>query len=79
MKSLTFALMLAVTASAAAYEDIDWYLIDQQRQLEQLRYEEQRRFEYEQDRYDQYDYQRRLQDSEDSWRSNPLCEDNQFC
>ena len=79
MKSLTFALMLAVTASAAAYDDIDWYLIDQQRQLEQLRYEEQRRFEYEQDRYDQYDYQRRLQESEDSWRSNPLCEDNQFC
>ena len=79
MKSLTFALMLAVAASAGAYDDIDWYQVDQQRQLEQLRYDEERRFRIEQDRYDQYDYQRRLQDSEDSWRSNPLCEDNQFC
>ena len=69
MKTLLVCLLFA--SPAFAYDqDQDWFDVNEQRQVDQYRLEEQRRFEYEQDRYDQYDYQQRRRETADTWADN---------
>ena len=67
MKTLLICLLLS--GPVFAYDqDHDWYVVNVERQVVQYRLVEQRRFEYEQDRYDQYDYQQRRRETADTWQ-----------
>ena len=69
MKTLLICLLFA--SPVFAYDrDQDWHDVNEQRQFDQYQLQEQRRFEYEQDRYDQYDYQQRRQESAETWADN---------
>jgi len=67
----TLLVLLLLSGPVLAYDrDQDWHDMNEQRQFDQYQLQEQRRFEYEQDRYDQYDYQRRRQETAETWADN---------
>ena len=67
----TLLVLLLLSGPVLAYDrDQDWHDVNEQRQVDQYRFEEQQRFLIEQDRYDQYDYQRRRQETAETWADN---------
>ena len=67
----TLLVLLLLSGPAVAWDqDQDWYDVNEQRQFDQYQLQEQQRFLIEQDRYDQYDYQRRRQETSETWADN---------